>query len=76
MRHYLILKIVSRKLKILIVIINLSPVGVYVFFLNSVCIVLSFWGGGGAGGDFHLWDQRCLSIKSLFFILLYCAHIF
>lgn len=33
MSHYLILKIVSRKLKILIVIINLSPLGVYVFFL-------------------------------------------
>ena len=46
MSHYLILKIVSRKLKILIVIINLSPFGVYVFFLNSVCIVLSFLGGG------------------------------
>lgn len=71
MSHYLILKIVSGKLKILIVMINLSPFGVYVFFFVQCMYCFVFLGGGGgAGGDFHLWDQSCLSIKSLFFILL------
>ena len=56
MSHYLILKIVSGKLKILIVIINLSPFGVYVLFFVCVSVCSVFFlvggGGGGAGGIF------------------------
>ena len=50
MSHYLILKIVSGKLKILIVIINLSPFGVYVFFCTVYVLFCLFFGGGGRGG--------------------------
>lgn len=52
MSHYLILKIVSGKLKILIVIINLSPFGVYVFFCTVYVLFCLFLGGGRRGRGF------------------------
>ena len=63
MSHYLILKIFSRKVKILIVIINLSPFGVYVLFFVcvSVCIVFFFGGGEGRGGFSSVWSELPLN---------------
>lgn len=58
----MILKIVSGKLKILIVIINLSPFGVYVLFFVcvSVCIVFFGVGGRGRGGFSSVWSELSL----------------
>ena len=77
MSHYLILKIFSRKVKILIVIINLSPFGVYVLFFVcvSVCIVF-FWWGGGAGGIFICVVRVVSQLSHFSSFYSNCAHIF
>ena len=64
----MILKIVSGKLKILIVMINLSPFGVYVFFFVQCmdCFVF-FWGGGRGGRGFSSVGSE-LSINKVTFL--------
>ena len=78
MSHYLILKIFSRKVKILIVIINLSPFGVYVLFFVCVSVCIVFFGGGrGGGGGIFICVVRFVSQLSHFSSFYSnCAHIF
>lgn len=74
MSHYLILKIVSRKLKILIVIINLSPFGVYVFFLTVYVLFCLFWGGRGGRGFSSVGSEVSINKVTFLHFTLLCSH--